>query len=312
MQTHTDSLLRYRPWRGTLHGPLAASWAMARTSFRLLVRRKLFWGLFGLAALIFFFFFYGQYLVVWITLQTSNQTVSLVGLPVKVGDLTKFLDRLNLNGTPHTYGNFIWFEGYIVTIILALAGAVLVGNDFHFGSLPYYLAKPIGRRHYILGKVLAVGLVINLITTLPALILFLQAGLLYDWQVYYVDHVRQLLGILGYGLALTATLGLLLVATAVWVRRTVPMVMAWTGLFVLCRGMAAFLVDGVRLDPHWRLIDLWNNLYLVGLWCLGADFDTVRPAAQPEVGWAAGVVGGTCLLCWLYLRKRIQAVEVIG
>jgi ABC-type transport system involved in multi-copper enzyme maturation permease subunit len=285
---------------------------MARTSFRLLVRRKLFWGLFGLAGLVFFFFFYGQYLVVWITLQTSNQTVSLVGLPIKVSELTKFLDRLNLNGTPHTYGNFIWFEGYIVTIILALAGAVLVGNDFHFGSLPYYLSKPIGRRHYVLGKVLAVGLVINLITTLPALILFVQAGLLYDWQVYYVDHLRQLVGILGYGLALTVTLGLLLVATAVWVRRTVPLVMVWTGLFVLCRGLAIFLVDGVQLDPHWRLIDFWNNLYLVGLWCLGADFATVRPAAQPGVGWAAGAAAAACAVCWLYLRKRIQAVEIIG
>ncbi len=285
---------------------------MARTSFRLLVRRRLFWGLFGLAALIFFFFFYGQYLVVWITIQTSNQTVLFGGLPVKVADLTKFLDRLNLNGTPHTYGNFIWFEGYVVTIILALAGSVLVGNDFHHGSLPYYLSKPIGRRHYILGKVLAVGLVLNLITTLPALLLYLQAGLLYDWQVYYIDHFRQFVGILGYGLALTATLGLLLVATAVWVRRTVPMVMVWTGLFVLLRALAMWLVDGVKLDARWRLFDLWNDLYLIGLWCLGADFSTVRPIPQPEVWEAAAVAGGTCVVCWLYLRKRIQAIEVIS
>jgi ABC-type transport system involved in multi-copper enzyme maturation permease subunit len=285
---------------------------MARMSFFLLVRRRIFWGLFGLALLIFFFFFYGQYLVVWITLQTSTQTVPLFGLPMKVADLTKFLDRLNLNGTPHTYGNFIWFEGYIVTIVLALAGAVLVGNDFHYGSLPYYLSKPIGRRHYVLGKVLAVGLVINLITTVPAVILFLQAGLLYDWQVYYVDHLRQLLGIFAYGFLLTATLGLLLVATSVWVRRTVPLVMVWTGLFVLCRAVAAWLVEGVRLDPAWRLIDLWNDLYLVGIWCLGADMRTVRPAIQPEVWQAAAVVAGTCAVCWLYLRKRVQAVEIIG
>lgn len=311
MPAHTDTLLRYRPWRGTLNGPLSASWAMARMSFLLLVRRRLFWGLFALAALIFFFFFYGQYLVVWIQIQTSSQTVLFGGLPVKVADLTKFLDRLNLNGSPHTYGNFIWFEGYVVTIILALAGAVLVGNDFQFGSLPYYLSKPIGRRHFIFGKVLAVGLVINLVTTLPALILYLQAGLLYDWQVYYLDHVRQLAGIVGYGLALTVTLGLLLVATAVWVRRTVPMVMIWTGLFVLLRALAGWLVDGIKLDPRWRLFDLWNDLYLVGLWCLGADFSTIR-TAQPDVWEAAAVVAATCAVCWVYLRKRIQAVEVVA
>ena len=42
-------------------------------------------------------------------------------------------------------------------IVLALAGSVLVGNDFRFGSLPFYLSKPLGRWHYVLGKCLAVG-----------------------------------------------------------------------------------------------------------------------------------------------------------
>src|SRR3712207_6750959 len=131
MSTPTDNLLRYRPWRGTLRGPVNGSLAMARVSLRLMVRRKLFWALYALAALIFFFFFYGQYLIVWIQLQTQNQTVSLLGLPIRAGDLTKFLDRLNLNGEAHTYGNFIWFQGYVAMIVLSLAGAVLVGNDFH-------------------------------------------------------------------------------------------------------------------------------------------------------------------------------------
>jgi ABC-type transport system involved in multi-copper enzyme maturation permease subunit len=312
MPAVTDDLLRYRPWRGTFGPPVLASWAMARTGLALLARRRLFWGLYALALMVFFFFFYGQYLVVWIQQQTANQSIALPGGPLKLADLTRFLDRLNLNGTAHTFGNFVWFQGYVVMIVLALAGAVLVGNDFQYGSLPFYLSKPIGRRHYVFGKCLAVGLFVNLITTAPALLLYLQAGLLYDWEVYYVDHLRQLAGILVYGLALTVTLSLLLVATAVWVRRTVPLVMVWTGLFVLCRLLSGLLADGARLDPRWRLIDLWNDLYLVGLWALGAERDTIRPQAQPEF-WEAGVVcAAVCLLCGLYLRRRIQAVEVVS
>jgi ABC-type transport system involved in multi-copper enzyme maturation permease subunit len=285
---------------------------MARTSLWLMSRRWMFWGLYALGLLIFFFFFYGQYLVVWIQQQTATQTVSVVGLPIRVGELTRFLDRLNLNGSAHTFGNFIWFEGYVVMIVLAFAGSLLVGNDFHYGSLPYYLSKPIGRRHYLLGKCLAVGLFINLMTTLPALIIYIQAGLLYDWSVYYLDHLRELAGIFGYGLALTIVLSLLLVATAVWVRRTVPLVMVWTGLFVLCRMMANLLVDGAGLDVRWRLIDLWNNLYLVGLWCLGADPDTIRPQNQPAFWEAAAVCAAVCVVCVVYLRRRIQAVEVVS
>jgi ABC-2 type transport system permease protein len=185
MAAQTDTLLRYRPWRGTLHGPVWSALAMARVSLRLMFRRRLYWGLFALSLLVFFFFFYGQYLVVWISTQLADDTVPIAGMKVPLKDFTKFLDRLALNGTTHTFGNFIWFEGYVVVIVLALAGSVLVGNDFAHGSLPFYLSKPIGRWHYVLGKCLAIGVFVNLATTIPAVLLWLQAGLLYDWQVYY-------------------------------------------------------------------------------------------------------------------------------
>src|SRR3954468_4430825 len=110
MAAHTDTLLRYRPWRGTPRGPLFASLAMARVSVRLLVRRRLLWGLFALGLLVFFFFFYAQYLVVWITKQLATETVRFAGIPVSAQNLTRFLDRLALNGTAHTFGNFIWYQ----------------------------------------------------------------------------------------------------------------------------------------------------------------------------------------------------------
>ena len=171
MAAHTDALLRYRPWRGEPHGPLFASVAMARVSLKLMLRRKLLWGLFALGLLVFFFFFYAQYLVVWITNQLATETVRFAGIPVTIGNLTKFLERLNLNGTAHTFGNFVWFQGYVLVIVLALAGSVLVGNDFFHGSLPFYLSKPISRWHYVLGKCLAIGVFVNLMTTIPSIIL---------------------------------------------------------------------------------------------------------------------------------------------
>ena len=308
----SEQLLRYRTWHGQFQQPIYASLALARVSLRMMLRRKLFWGLYALALMVFFFFFYGQYLVVWIQQQTASQTIFLGGIPVKLENLTKFLDRLHLNGTAHTYGNLIWFQGYISTVILALAGSIVIGNDFHYRSLPFYLSKPISRWHYLLGKCLGIALVVNLLTTLPALLLFLQAGLLYDWKSYYFTHLRQLVGILGYGAILTISLSLLLTATAIWVKRTIPLIMVWTGLFVLCRMLAGFLVDGQQLSPRWRLIDLWNNYYLLGLWCLDADRESIRPAAQPEFAEALLTVTIVAMICLGYLRQRIQAVEIIG
>ena len=87
--------------------------------------------------------------------------------------------------------------------------------------------------------------------------------------------------------------------------------MVWAGVFVLCRSLGSFLVDGQRFHPAWRLIDLWNDLYLVGLHCLGADRSDEKPDTQPALWAAWAVVIGVCAFSALYLRRRIQAVEVV-
>ena len=176
-------------------------------------------------------------------------------------------------------------------IVLALAGAVLVGNDFHHGSLPFYLSKPIGRWHYVLGKCLAAGLFVNLLTTLPG------PGALHPGRpaVRLADVLpRQLAGAArhprlrggAHRHAESAARGDGRVGAADGAAGD-----GVDGLFVLCRMLAAFLVDGQRLDPRWRLIDLWNDLYLVGLWCLGADREHGPPGDQPQPWEAAVVVG---------------------
>jgi hypothetical protein len=280
-----------------------------------MLRRKMFWALYGLSAMIFMFFFYGQYLQTWIASQFTEQPLflgsGLISVPVKPDELLKILrTALRLDGSGYTYRNFIWFEGYIVMIVLALTGSVVMGNDFRFGSLPFYLAKPLTRWHYTIGKFLAVAAFINLMTTLPAIILYIQYGLLDCWQ-YYIDRFDLFLGIIGYGLILTFTLGLLLLSTASMLQRTVPMIMVWASVFVFGRLLAHLLVDGLRFDSRWRLVDLWNNLYLAGNWCLGMASDTIRPRNQPEYWEAGAVIVAVCTLCMFYLNRRIQAVEIV-
>jgi hypothetical protein len=277
----------------------------------MIFRRKLFWALYALALVIFFLFFFGQYLLAWAETQVGEQTVRVAAVRIQPAQLIHFFrDLLKLNGSGETYRNFFWYQGYMVMILLALAGSVLVGSDFQFGSLPFYLAKPLGRWHYLLGKCLAVAVFVNLMTTLPALILFVQFGLLDSWH-YFVDSAHLFVGIVGYGLVLTFCLSLMLVATATWLRRTVPMIMTWTTLFFFFRLLAIALVDGFRCDPHWRLVDLWNDMYLVGNFCLGMAADTIRPATQPAVVEAALVLGAVSLLCLIYVNLRIRAVEIV-
>jgi len=305
------NLLHYRPWRGRFRGVTLSVLPVARISLWMMFRRKLFWALYALGLLMFFMFFFGQYLLAWAETQTAEETVRIGVVRAEPDKLVHLLrEVLKLNGTGYTYRNFFWYQGYMVMIVLAMAGSILVGNDFHFGSLPFYLSKPVGRWHYLLGKCVAVAVFINLMTTVPALILFVQFGLLDSWW-YFVENGRLFLGILGYGLLLTVCLSLMLVAAATWLRRTVPMIMTWTTLFLFFPILAKTLVDGFHYDRHWRLLDLWNDAYLLGNACLGMAQDTIRPVEQPAVFEAGLLLGALSLLCLIYLNLRIRAVEIV-
>lgn len=305
-------LLHYRPWRGEFRSPVLSVWPVARVALAMMFRRKLFWALYALGLMLFLLFFFGQYLLAWVETQIDETTVPVLGLRESPKRIVNFLRKeLKLEGNkPEMYQLFIWWQGYIVTVILALAGSLVVGNDIQHGSLPFYLSKPLSRWHYLAGKALAVGVFLNLMTTLPALVLFVQYGLLTQWA-FFGEHYGLACGIVAYGLVITASLSLLLLATATWLRKTVPMIMVWTVLFLFTRQMQWALVDQLGQDARWRLLDLWNNTYLVGSYLLGMGVGEVKPLPQPAWEEAALVLGGVGALCLTYLVLRIRAVEIV-
>jgi hypothetical protein len=288
----------------------------------MIFRRKLFWVLYAFALLIFAMFFFGQYLLAWAESQAADESVTVGVVRTKPGEFISLMrDFLRIRGDADMYRYFFGWQGYMVMVVLALAGSILVGNDFQHGSLPFYLSKPLGRWHYLAGKLLAVAVFVNLMTTIPALVLFVQCGFLYTWD-YFVGMVNvrgfgaefdypMALGIVAYGLTLSLFLSLMLVATASWLRRTVPLIMVWTTLFFFMRLLATALVDRLHYPAEWRLLDLWNNTFLIGSALLGLRSFDESSARYPPTWQAALVLGVICLLCVIYLNRRIRAVEIV-
>lgn len=312
----TPQLLHYRAFNEPFRGPWHGAMAIARTSLLLLARRRMFWMLYACSVMIFLLYFFGQYLQVFLENRVNEamvRTGGMFGRMIRPEMFTKMLrEALHMDGSVDTFGDFMWTEGYIALVILSFAGSVLVGNDFQHNSLPFYLSKPISRWHYLMGKAIAIGVVINAMTTVPALGLYLEYGFIDTWE-YYIDSPQLLFGILAYGTALTVTMSLLLLVTATWVKRTVPLVMVWMAMFVLTRLVHRWLVDGLQLSPRWRLLDVWNDMYLFGQWCFGKEHDLLRPISQrqPEYWEATLAMVAICTACVLYLRRRVRAVEVV-
>jgi len=77
------------------------------------------------------------------------------------------------------------------------------------------------------------------------------------------------------------------------------------------RLLSVALVNGLKMSPRWRLMDLWNDTFLLGAYCLRVEPYKDWQPFQPTVGEAAVVLGVVCILCLTYLTLRIRAVEIV-
>lgn len=285
----------YRGWtRRLLPSPLAC-WPIARTALLLVLRRKLFWLLLALAGLNFLFIFATIYLKAQIGAENPG--------------LKRFVDQVlrSVTGSGETYRDFMFTQGTVTMLLLAFAGATVVGDDLRQGGLTFYLSRRINRWHYVVGKLLAIGLLVSLTTTLPALVLYVEYGLLTDSFTYFSQNLGILRGILGYGLTLAITLSLLLFALTSWLQKTVPLVMAWACIFVLLPAVA-LLLRQVYDERNWQLLMLWRDLRLAGTWCFGGiDTDNELALINP----ALAIIVAVWVVSSIVIATQVRAVKVV-
>lgn len=272
-----------------------ACWPIARTGVLLVLRRKIFWLLIGLALVNFLFLFATIYLKAQIGAQNPR--------------FREFIDRIlqGVTGTGETYRDFMFAQGTVTMLLLAFAGTMLVGDDHRQGGLTFYLSRRIGRTQYVAGKLGAIGLLVCMTTMLPALVLFIEYGVLTESVDYYVDNYRILLGILGYGAIMAVVLSLALFAMASWLQKTVPLVVSWACLFIFLPAVATILRRAYD-DRNWLLLILWRDMRLLGNWCFGA-IDPERDA--PTLGWAVVIVASVCVVSTIALIPKVRAVKVV-
>jgi hypothetical protein len=287
---------RYYGWRGQLRSPWYASLAIVRVTLLQVFRRKSYWFVLALGLL--------NFLLFWSLIYIVTQLGALGELKDRILDQFEF-SAYAARGRENGYVVFMWRQSIVVMILLAFAGSHLVGSDFRFRSLPFYLSRRIDRRHYIVGKLLSIGALVALMTVAPALLLFVEYGMFTSNLDYWLDNWRIPFSVFGYGLVLCTVMSIWLVTLSAYLQKMAPIAITWASLFVMLDILATLMNDR---SPYWNLVDPWRNMRYVGRLCFGT-FD--KPLDRELAWWAVGILTTLCALALAALAHRVRAVDIV-
>ena len=284
---------------------LLRSWPIVRTSLGLVVRRKIVWFFFGLGAINFLYYAALVYLIAELGTEFRRRGI-LTGM-------LESLRGLSFTGEGRSYREFIFTQNVVIVLLLAFAGSVLVGNDFRFRSVAFYLSKPIGKLHYWLGKFVAVAALAATMCLLPALFLYFQFGLLNESLEFFDEHRRVFWGILGYGTLVCVTSSALLIAVASVLRKPVAIISVWVGLTVFPPIVSTILrqigKERTGGDPWgWGLFDVWSLLRWISGMMFGIDTERYAERMPYAIPVLVAIILAALAVSWWSMR-RVEVVK---
>lgn len=287
----------YHGWHGTLRSPWRASLTIVRVAMIQIFRRKAYWLVLALGLL--------HFLLVWGLIYFVNQADRPPEARRAVLAPLGFIAS-RTGAAENGYLAFMERQCIPVVILLAFSGSLLVGGDFRSGALPFYLSRRIDRRHYLVGKLLAIGVVVSLLTTVPAVLLYLEFGMLGPSLRYWLDNWRLLAAVLVYGLVLAVVLSIWLASLSAWLQRVAPIAITWATLFILPIGLRQLLTRDKY--AYVNLIDPWRDIHFAGR--LG--FGGLKDGEERQFALAAAaVLAVTCIAALAALVRRVRAVDVV-
>lgn len=291
-------LARYHGWQGKLRSPWLGSLAIVRVGLVQVFRRRSYWIVLALGTMNF------------VLAGAIIYAVTQLSLPERAEERLFVMFGFQPHaaaGQESGYVRFMHRQSIVVMMLLAFAGSLLIGNDFRQNSLPFYLSRRIDRIHYITGKLLAISAIVSLLTIIPALLLFLEYGLFTSSLDYWISHGDIVASILVYGLVQCVVLSILLAALSAYLQRTAPIAITWASLFVLLGTISALLRDA-SANLHWKLMDPWYDIRLVGRLLFG----TFLNETDETMAWQALVVlSSICLVSMILLIRKVRAVEIV-
>lgn len=202
-------------------------------------------------------------------------------------------------------------QGILAFLFAVLVGPGLISPDLADNALPLYLARPISRGEYVLGKLAVLAAALSLLTWVPLILVALIDASLTEGP-WIAGHAGIVGAVFAGSWIWILVVALATLALAAWVRwKTLAAALLVAGFFV-ARALGALInatfgtVWGDLVNPSKLIVSVWDQLLFgVGEGGVGGIRDAVPSAAA----WAA--LAAMAALCLLLLHRKLRAYEVV-
>jgi ABC-2 type transport system permease protein len=281
----------WQPYRGELLGESSLFTVISRYGLRRIFASRVVWVYFVLSLI--------PYLLGGALIYVRSSSEVLPALRVAIDGLITIDAQF--------FSVLMGIGSTLAFFMAALTGPGLITPDLVNGALPLYLSRSLSTPQYVLGKLVALALVVSTLTWAPGLILFLEQSVMGGWS-WTRDHPGIALALTVGGLVWTLTLALMILAISAWVRWRPVAAAVLFGIFFIGAGTGAILNE--LLDTGWGSVlnlsgvmqAIWQSLLL----------DTVFSIDYPLPVWTAWM---TLALVWsaslaaLFLRLRAAEIN---
>ena len=304
--------LGYRAWQGRLMPEVTRFWVIAQTGIALAwknrwLRRLLLLAWVPALYLGVVLFLFEQALARPDYLQIALEFASLFpGIDV-VREALQTGDPAVARHTAWTWLLLTFFrypQGLLMALLVGLIAPQLEDKDVHSRAFLRYFSRPLTRVEYILGKLAVVCAYLMMITTIPALSLYLLGVLLSPPDTAVIAATWDLpLRILGASVVLMVPTAALALAFSSLTSRTFYAGFAWFAAWLL--GLVAYLILegtlGSALPERWVLLSLYHSLGQVQTWIFGLE------KSPSEVLPSAGMLAAIAVVSLIVLFHRVSS-----
>jgi hypothetical protein len=169
-------------------------------------------------------------------------------------------------------------QAVLMALVVGLIAPPLISQDTRTRAFLLYFSRPLTRAEYIFGKMVIVWVYVAMITTLPALALYL-VGVLVSPDLRVVSHTWDLpLRILAASVVLMIPTTALALALSSMTTRSYYAGFAWFAVWMSgpISYWALVLALGETLDERWSLLSLHDTLGKVQTWVFDVEIGAVH------------------------------------